>query len=168
MIENEDKETSMVRKGFIVEGLKSEHSSNIIRKQAMTVDGVKEVEFDSSRHVGFVTFDESKTDIDEILFKIEEKGFKGFILDEINSDKTKAAKETKKSNIVTKEFRAKGTTCNSCAEIIKRQALKVEGVKQADFDYATEKGSVTFDENKTSLKDIFAKIEKKGYECLMR
>jgi len=165
MIENEDKGNSMARKGFIVEGLKSEHSSYTIKEQAMKVDGVKEIEFDYSRHVGYVTFDESKTDIDEILFKIEEKGYKAFILDEIDSDKNKAAKETKERNIVTKEFSAKGTTCNSCAEIIKRQALKVEGVKQADFDYATEKGSVTFDEKKTSLKNIFASIEKKGYEC---
>lgn len=165
MIENNDEGDSMVKKGFIIEGLKSEHSSYIIKEQAMKVDGVKEIEFDYSRHAGYVTFDESKTDIDEILYKIEEKGFKGFILDEIDPDKNSAVKERNETNIVTKEFSAKGTTCNSCAEIIKRQALKVDGVKEADFDYATEKGSVTFDENKTNLKEIFAKIEKKGYQC---
>ena len=120
-----------------------------------------------------MTFDKSKTNIDEILDKIEEKGYKAFILDENESlakedsltDKESIATKEKKGSIVTKEFIAKGTTCNSCSEIIKRQAMKVEGVKDVDFNFATEKGSVTFDEKKTSMHEIFAKIDKKGYQC---
>ncbi|MBW2964142.1 sulfite exporter TauE/SafE family protein, partial [Candidatus Woesearchaeota archaeon] len=64
-------------------------------------------------------------------------------------------------------FIAEGTTCESCAEIIKRQALKVEGVKSATFDYATEKGNVEFDPEKTDIDTILYKIEEKGYRCFI-
>lgn len=68
-------------------------------------------------------------------------------------------------NLVTKKFIARGTTCNSCAEIIKDQALQIEGVKDVDFNYSTETGSVTFDANKTDIDTILYKIEEKGYTC---
>lgn len=63
------------------------------------------------------------------------------------------------------EFEAKGTTCESCSEIIKRQAMKLAGVRSVDFDYSTESGSVTFDPEKTTIDKILYKIEEKGYTC---
>lgn len=56
-----------------------------------------------------------------------------------------------------------GTTCESCATIIKKQALRVNGVKAIEFDYATERGEVIFDEKKTNIDEILYKIEEKGY-----
>ncbi len=66
---------------------------------------------------------------------------------------------------ITKRFRATGTTCESCAEIVREQALSIEGVKNASFDLSTENGEVSFDPDKTDLKDIFSAIEEKGYSC---
>lgn len=68
-------------------------------------------------------------------------------------------------NIIKTGFTAEGTTCESCSEIIKRQALKVEGVKDIEFDYAAETGYVTFDQNKADIDAILYKIEEKGYTC---
>ncbi len=62
-------------------------------------------------------------------------------------------------------FIAEGTTCESCAEIIKRQALKVEGVSDIEFDYSKETGYISFDKNKTNIDTILYKIEEKGYTC---
>ena len=64
-------------------------------------------------------------------------------------------------------FIAKGTTCESCAEIIKRQALKVEGVTDVYFDYSTETGYVVFDKNIKDIETIRYKLEDKGYTCLI-
>ncbi|NQU79424.1 sulfite exporter TauE/SafE family protein [Candidatus Woesearchaeota archaeon] len=63
------------------------------------------------------------------------------------------------------EFIAKGTTCDSCAKIIKKQALKVDGVKEVKFNFAKEKGSIVFDSSETDYESIFSKIEEKGYDC---
>jgi sulfite exporter TauE/SafE/copper chaperone CopZ len=65
------------------------------------------------------------------------------------------------------KFIAEGTTCESCAEIIKRQAMAVEGVKSVEFDYSTETGSVTFDDSITDIDKILYKIEEKGYNCFI-
>ena len=72
-----------------------------------------------------------------------------------------------KGNIVKKGFIAEGTTCESCAKIIERQALKVEGVKSVDFDYSKEEGQVTFDADKTDIDTILYSIEEKGYTCFI-
>jgi len=70
-------------------------------------------------------------------------------------------------DIVKKGFIAEGTTCASCAEVIKRQARKVKGVKDVSFDYSTETGYVSFDKEKTDIDTILYQIEEKGYTCFI-
>jgi sulfite exporter TauE/SafE/copper chaperone CopZ len=70
-------------------------------------------------------------------------------------------------NNIKKGFIAKGTTCKSCEEIVKKQALKINGVKQVEFDYSTQEGYVIFNKNKTNIDEILSKIEEKGYECFI-
>ena len=65
----------------------------------------------------------------------------------------------------THKFIIEGTHCSSCAEIIKRQAIKVDGVEEFKFDVHTETAEVTYDKKKTSLDKIFDSIENKGYQC---
>lgn len=69
--------------------------------------------------------------------------------------------------IIKKGFIAEGTTCESCEEIIKRQARKIDGVKNVIFDYATETGTLYFDDEKTDVDEILDSIETKGYECFI-
>lgn len=68
-------------------------------------------------------------------------------------------------NIVTKDFKADGMFCHSCEKIIEKQALKIDGVKSCNIDYATQEGTVTYDANKTNIDEILYKIEEKNYSC---
>ena len=68
---------------------------------------------------------------------------------------------------ITQGFIAEGTTCESCEKIIKKQALKVDGVKKVEFDYSKETGKVTFDPKKTDIDAILDSIEEKGYTCFL-
>ena len=72
----------VIKKGFIAEGTTCDSCEKIIKKQALKVDGVEKVAFDLSTEIGFVIFDEKKTNMDNILYKIEEKNYSCFILDE--------------------------------------------------------------------------------------
>ncbi|QXC60629.1 heavy metal translocating P-type ATPase [Aquihabitans sp. G128] len=56
-----------------------------------------------------------------------------------------------------------GMTCASCANRIERRLNKVEGVT-ATVNYATEKASVTFDEN-VEPSDLIAQVEAAGYQA---
>ena len=67
--------------------------------------------------------------------------------------------------IVRKEFHANGTVCESCSDVIKKAAMKADGVRDASFNYVDEKGYVEYDDSKTSIGMIFDKISEKGYEC---
>lgn len=65
----------IVREMFKANGTTCNNCSKIIERQAKKVDGVTEVSYNYSKDEGFVEFDDSKTNIDDILFKIEEKGY---------------------------------------------------------------------------------------------
>ena len=60
-------------------------------------------------------------------------------------------------------FIIEGTTCQSCENIIIRQAKKVKGVKEVVFNYRSEKGHVKYDTDLTDIDEILFKIEEKGY-----
>ena len=66
---------------------------------------------------------------------------------------------------VKKGFIAQGTTCESCAKIIKKQAMKVEGVKKVTFDLSSESGYVTYDDKIADFDEILSSIEEKNYFC---
>ncbi|MBD3204440.1 hypothetical protein GF327_09185 [Candidatus Woesearchaeota archaeon] len=83
------KNKNKVKVGFIAEGTTCASCEKIIKMQAKEVEGVEDIDFDLSTESGYVTFDKTKTDIDEILYKIEEKGFTCFILDESTQKKQK-------------------------------------------------------------------------------
>jgi sulfite exporter TauE/SafE/copper chaperone CopZ len=96
-------ENKMIKKGFIAEGTTCESCAEIIRRQAMKVDGVDAVEFDYATETGQVIFDPEKTDMDKILYKIEEKGYSCFILDE-----TSVKKEKNTKSVLDKRAKALG------------------------------------------------------------
>jgi len=68
---------------------------------------------------------------------------------------------------VKKGFIAQGTTCESCAKIIKKQAMKVEGVKKVTFDLSSESGYVTYDDKIADFDEILSSIEEKNYSCFI-
>jgi len=77
--ENTPKGTSLKETSFLIKGTTCPSCEKIVKKQAMKVNGVEKVEFDYTTEIGSVTYDPSLTDIDEILYSIEEKGYEGFI-----------------------------------------------------------------------------------------
>lgn len=72
---------------FIAKGSHCKSCEKIIIRQAKKIKGVQSATFDWSKEEGTVTFDPNKTDIDEILSKIEEKNYECFILEDSNKIK---------------------------------------------------------------------------------
>lgn len=56
-----------------------------------------------------------------------------------------------------------GMTCAACAQRVQKAAGKVEGVLEANVNFATERLSVEFDEQIASLEQIKDAVEKAGY-----
>ncbi|MEI6462539.1 MAG: heavy metal translocating P-type ATPase [bacterium] len=60
----------------------------------------------------------------------------------------------------------KGMHCASCALTIEKAISRVDGVESVQTNYGTEKASISFDSNKTSIKDLSEKIKPYGYELV--
>ncbi|MCD2346925.1 heavy metal translocating P-type ATPase [Clostridium guangxiense] len=58
-------------------------------------------------------------------------------------------------------------TCAACARAVERASNKLDGVKEANVNLATEKLNIDFDESKLSVPDIQKAIEKAGYKALV-
>lgn len=67
--------------------------------------------------------------------------------------------------LIKKKFNTKGMTCNSCEKVIAKHIFKLPGVKNVEVDYAAEKATVEFDDEKTNVSEIKTAIEEKGYIC---
>lgn len=65
---------------------------------------------------------------------------------------------TKQANI-----RITGMTCASCANRIEKGLKKIEGVTEANVNFALEKASVSYDPEKTSMHTLEEKITSLGY-----
>lgn len=56
-----------------------------------------------------------------------------------------------------------GMTCAACAQRVQKAVGKIEGVADANVNFATEKLFVEFEEEKTSISSIKEAVEKAGY-----
>ena len=76
--------TKIIKQGILIKGMTCTSCEKIIKKQAGSLDGVESIDIDYSTGKGYVEFNSSKTNIDKILDKIEEKGYEGYILETEN------------------------------------------------------------------------------------
>lgn len=65
-----------------------------------------------------------------------------------------------------KTFIIKGMHCASCANIIGTSLKKMEGVKNAEINFVTEKATLEFEAEKVSLEKMNERIGKLGYQLL--
>ncbi|MEW6617651.1 MAG: cation transporter, partial [Patescibacteria group bacterium] len=62
-----------------------------------------------------------------------------------------------------KSFRIQGMHCASCALIIEKKLSKLDGIKHARVNFATEKAEIDFDEKKTSIDVMNNEMGVLGY-----
>jgi P-type Cu+ transporter len=66
-----------------------------------------------------------------------------------------------------KSLKIEGMTCAACAKAVERVSKKLQGVTEANVNFATEKLNISFDETQVTLSDIQAAIEKAGYKAVL-
>ncbi len=80
------------------------------------------------------------------------------------SDKNgKTDEEMEKTTI-----KVEGMTCASCAQTIESSLKDLEGVQEANINLATEKGTIEYNSEKTSIDDIIQAVENSGYSVFSK
>ncbi|MFL0266671.1 heavy metal translocating P-type ATPase [Candidatus Clostridium radicumherbarum] len=69
--------------------------------------------------------------------------------------------------MATKSLKIEGMTCAACAKAVERASKKLQGVTEANVNFATEKLNINFDEAVVSIPDIQAAVEKAGYKAVV-
>ncbi|MFC7142650.1 heavy metal translocating P-type ATPase [Halosimplex aquaticum] len=57
-----------------------------------------------------------------------------------------------------------GMSCANCSQTIEESVSALDGVREVDANFATDEGSVTYDPETVSLREIYDAIEEAGYE----
>lgn len=68
----------------------------------------------------------------------------------------------------SKVLKIEGMTCAACAKAVERASKKLDGVSEANVNFASEKLNISFDSLKVSLKDIQDAVEKAGYRAVVQ
>jgi len=74
-------------------------------------------------------------------------------------------KTKKTSELQTSTLKISGMHCASCSTILTKALQKVEGVQSAVVNYSTEKGTITYNPQKTTEEDLLQAVQKKGYNA---
>jgi len=65
-----------------------------------------------------------------------------------------------------KIFKIDSMSCNQCAQIIKNNILKLQGVKKVDVNLSLQQAKVEYDKNKVSAYKIMNAIEDSGFNII--
>lgn len=129
-----------------ISGMSCTACASSIEKGVAKMDGVEEANVNLALERTSVKFDPEKTDVDAVVKKIKDLGY----------------------DVVQQEvaFDITGMTCSSCANRIERRVNKMEGVENANVNFALENISVVYDEGAVQPEDMMAVVKKLGFELL--
>ncbi|GFP77290.1 heavy metal translocating P-type ATPase [Clostridium fungisolvens] len=68
--------------------------------------------------------------------------------------------------MISKTLKIEGMTCAACVRRVEKAVAKLEGVNEAAVNLATETLKVSFEEDKLSLNDVEAAVDKAGYKAI--
>src|SRR5699024_8682672 len=63
-------------------------------------------------------------------------------------------------------FAVEGMTCSSCAQTVEKTVQKLSGVKDASVNFATEKLTVSYNEDELDVQNISEAVHQAGYEVI--
>jgi len=124
-------------------GMSCANCSQSIAERVEAVEGVTDVDVNFATDEGTVTFDPSVTSLREIYDAVDDAGYE-------------AASETVTVAITD-------MTCSNCADTNESALLETPGVIDADVNYATDEGTVTYNPADASIADVYDAIEGAGY-----
>ncbi|MEM2107946.1 MAG: heavy metal translocating P-type ATPase [Candidatus Bathyarchaeia archaeon] len=133
-----------------ISGMHCAACAQTIEKALLKTKGIAKASVNLTTETAYIEYDEAYIDEEKLKEIIRSTGY-GVV---------------EESQTLT--LRIGGMTCASCAQTITRELRKMEGVKDANVNLATEKATVSFDPANTSFAKIKTTIENTGYQVLGR
>jgi Cu+-exporting ATPase len=176
MTTNQVRPSSAVR--FPVEGMTCASCVNRIERYLRKVEGVEEATVNLATETATVRFDPARVDLERLRAAVEAAGYEaridraepvgGTTGQEAGARTVDIAFAPKAGALVptprTLALDIEGMTCASCVNRIERYLRKVEGVREATVNLATERATVVAEPGVT-VEALIAAVEAAGYEA---
>lgn len=137
-------------KEFEVIGMTCTACANTIERKVNKLDGVGNASVNFATEKLNISFNPDLLDYNQIAKTVEKAGYK-------------LHEKSENRNI---SIPIAGMTCTACAAKITKSLQKLDGVIEADVNFATEKASLTYSPDKVRISKIKETIKKLGYEAL--
>ena len=137
-------------KSYKVQGMHCASCAARLEKVIAKLDGVKSCSVNFATETLNVDFDNNVLKEEDIIGAVEKAGF------------------SIKKNIKSYDFKIEGMHCASCAAKLEKAMNKIEGVETASVNIATEKLSISIDEDKIGYLDIKNGVESVGFKLIDR
>ena len=146
-----------------IEGMTCDHCTKTISKALTGLDGIEKVTVNLDTGRASVEFDPSKVLLDNMRAAVKEAGYTvtGDVLEEPTPPPSPPKDVTEGSLKVILPIT--GMTCASCSATVEKALNKVDGVRNATVNFATEKATVEYDPSEASLDVLEAAVTDTGY-----
>lgn len=132
---------------FQIQGMTCSACANRIEKTLSKMDGVEEANVNLALERSTVTYDSDKVTTQDFEEKIKKLGY-SVIQEHVNFDVV-------------------GMTCSACANRIEKRLNRMDGVSNANVNFALETVAVDYNEQEVNTQDMMAAIEKMGFELML-
>ena len=138
----------MTTKSLKIEGMTCASCAKAVERATKKLQGVTESNVNFATEKLNINFDETKVSVADIQAAVEKAGYKAI------------------AESASKTMKIEGMTCASCAKAVERAARKLDGVTEANVNYATEKLIISYEPSKVKVIDIKKAVEKAGYKAI--
>ncbi len=135
-----------------ITGMTCASCANTVERRVGKLEGVQTANVNLATEKLVVEFDENLTNLQNIKDTIKKAGYEA----------TEEIVETQREILMP----ISGMTCASCANAVQRSIGKLEGVKEVNVNYATEKAKVVYDSSQIQISEIKNAVAKAGYKAL--
>ncbi len=142
-----DKEKTIIR----ISGMHCASCAQTIEKALKKEKGIIEANINFATEKAVVEYDPAELSLERIGHVIEEAGY----------EPVGITKEEKKTRTIT--IKISGMSCASCAATIEKALNKLEGVKSANVNFASEKATVEYFPELVSILDLRKAVQDVGY-----
>lgn len=126
-----------------IEGMTCAACATRIEKGLKRVDGVEDANVNFAIEKSTIHYDPEQTSVEAFEKKIEQLGYH-----------VQHEKQT---------FDVVGMTCAACANRIEKSLNKMDGVSEANVNFALENVAVEYNENQVTVQDMMEVVKKLGY-----
>ena len=129
-----------------VQGMTCSACANTVEKGLSKIDGVEKASVNFAMETTTISYDPAKTNVHEFTERVEKLGY------HIGQEK-----ET---------FDISGMTCSACAVRIEKRISKMDGVSNANVNFAMETLVVDYNDKQVEPKEMITAAKKMGFELI--